>query len=57
MRRKPGNDGARVHAGRQKVNTMTTIGITGAGLDGVLRMTWVQDQLAHVLEHSETDEA
>jgi hypothetical protein len=35
---------------------MTIIGITGAGLDGVLRMTWVHDQLAHVLEHSDTDE-
>jgi hypothetical protein len=35
---------------------MTTIGITGAGLGGVLRMTWVHDQLAHVLEHSGTDE-
>ena len=35
---------------------MASIGITGMGLRGVLRMTWVQDRLAHVLEHSQTDE-
>jgi hypothetical protein len=35
---------------------MTTIGITGAGLTGVMRMTWVRDDLAHVLDHSHTDE-
>ncbi len=35
---------------------MTTIGITGPGLTGVLRMTWVQDQLAHVINYSRTDE-
>lgn len=35
---------------------MTAIGITGPGLTGVLRMTWIQDHLAHVLEHSRTDE-
>ena len=35
---------------------MTATGITGAGLSGVVRMTWVQDHLAHVLEHCETDE-
>jgi hypothetical protein len=35
---------------------MTTIGITGLGLSGVMRMTWVQDRLAHVLGHSQTDE-
>ncbi len=35
---------------------MTRIGITGPGLTGVLRMTWVQDHLAHVLDHSRTDE-
>ena len=35
---------------------MTAIGITGMGLTGVLRMTWVTDHLAHVLEHSQTDE-
>jgi hypothetical protein len=35
---------------------MTAIGITGPGLTGTLRMTWVQDDLAHVLEHSHADE-
>jgi hypothetical protein len=35
---------------------MTTLAITGMGLTGVLRLTWVQDNLAHVLEHCETDE-
>jgi hypothetical protein len=35
---------------------MTAITITGIGLTGVLRMTRVQDNLAHVLDHSHTDE-
>ena len=35
---------------------MTAIAITGMGLTGVLRLTWVQDNLAHVLDHSHTDE-
>jgi hypothetical protein len=35
---------------------MTAIGITGMGLTGVMRMTWVQDDLAHVLDHAHTDE-
>ena len=35
---------------------MTAITIAGMGLTGVLRMTWVQDNLAHVLDHSHTDE-
>ena len=35
---------------------MTATSIPGAGPSGVLRMTWVRDQLAHVLGHSETDE-
>jgi hypothetical protein len=35
---------------------MTTIAITGMGLTGTLRITWVQDDLAHVLDHSHTDE-
>jgi hypothetical protein len=35
---------------------MTAIAITGMGLTGVLRMTWVQDDLAHVMDHSHTDE-
>ena len=35
---------------------MATIGISGLGLTGVLRMTWVQDQLAHVLDHSQAGE-
>lgn len=30
--------------------------IEGAGLGGVLRLTWGADHLAHVLEHSEADE-
>ena len=34
---------------------MTMTGIP-AGPDGVLRLTWVRDQLAHVLEHCNTDE-
>jgi hypothetical protein len=35
---------------------MTAIAITGMGLTGVLRLTWSQDNLAHVLDHSHTDE-
>lgn len=35
---------------------MTAIAITGADLTGVLRLTWPQDNLAHVLEHSQADE-
>jgi len=35
---------------------MTALAITGMGLTGVLRLTWVQDNLAHVLQHSQTDE-
>ena len=35
---------------------MTAIAISGMGLTGVLRLTWVQDDLAHVLEHSEANE-
>jgi len=35
---------------------MTAIAISGMGLTGVLRLTWVQDNLAHVLDHSEADE-
>ena len=35
---------------------MTTTSITAPGLSGVLRMTWVHDDLAHVLEHADTDE-
>ena len=35
---------------------MTAMAITGMGLTGVLRITWVQDNLAHVLDHSQTDE-
>jgi hypothetical protein len=30
---------------------MTTAGIPAAGLTGVLRTSWVRDQLAHVLHH------
>ena len=35
---------------------MTAITITGMGLTGVLRLTWVQDDLAHVLDYSQGDE-
>jgi hypothetical protein len=35
---------------------MTALAITGMGLTGVLRLTWVHDNLAHVLEHYEADE-
>ena len=35
---------------------MTATSIPGARPSGVLRMTWVRDQLAHVLHHCETDE-
>ncbi len=35
---------------------MAAIGITGTGLTGIVRMTWVHDDLAHVLDHSHTDE-
>lgn len=31
--------------------------IEGAGLRGVMRLTWVEDHLAHVLDHCETDES
>ena len=35
---------------------MTAIAISGMGLTGVLRLTWVQDNLAHVLDYSQGDE-
>ena len=35
---------------------MAEMSIDGAKLSGVLRLTWMSDQLAHVLEHSQTDE-
>ena len=35
---------------------MTAISIAGMGLTGVLHLTWVQDNLAHMLDHSHTDE-
>ena len=35
---------------------MTVIAIDGMGLTGVLRITWVQDNLAHVVDHSHSDE-
>jgi hypothetical protein len=35
---------------------MTAISITGMDLTGVLRITWVEDNLAHVLDYSHTDE-
>ena len=35
---------------------MTVTSIPGPGLSGVLRMTWVRNQLAHVLDHCSSDE-
>jgi hypothetical protein len=35
---------------------MTALAITGMGLTGVLQLTWVHDNLAHVMRHSQTDE-
>ena len=35
---------------------MTALAIDGMGLTGVLRITWVQDNLAHVVDHSHSDE-
>jgi hypothetical protein len=54
---KPRIDGSRVHAGQQEgERIMTSTSITAPGLGGVLRMTWLHDDLAHVLEHADTDE-
>jgi hypothetical protein len=33
-----------------------TVKVSGVGLTGVLRLTWVRDDLAHVLQHAGTDE-
>jgi hypothetical protein len=35
---------------------MTALAITGMGLTGVLRLTWVQDNLTHVLDYSQAAE-
>ena len=35
---------------------MTSTSITAPGLSGVMRMTWLHDDLAHVLEHADVDE-
>ncbi len=35
---------------------MTAASIPGARFTGTLRLTWVQDHLAHVLDHCQTDE-
>ena len=35
---------------------MVDTSIDGAKLSGVLRLTWMTDHLAHVLERSQTDE-
>jgi hypothetical protein len=35
---------------------MADTSIDGARLRGVLRLTWLSDHLAHVLEHTQTDE-
>jgi hypothetical protein len=54
---RPRIDGSRVHAGHQEgERIMTSTSITAPGLSGVLRMTWLHDDLAHVLEHADTDE-
>ena len=45
-----------MHPERQEVTTITATSIPGAEPSGVLRMTWVRDQLAHVLDHCDTDE-
>jgi hypothetical protein len=36
---------------------MRGTGTEGLGLTGTLRLTWITDHLAHVLEHVEVDEA
>jgi len=38
------------------VTAMADTSIDGPKLTGVLRLTWMSDHLAHVLEHSQTDE-
>src|SRR5260370_9092151 len=53
---RPQIDGGPVHPGTREATAMTAIAITGMGLTGVLRMTWGQDNLAHVLDHSQADE-
>ena len=53
MDRRLGSRGLTV-AGRE-MTTMTATGIHGVGPSGVLRMTWIQNRLGHVLEHSDVD--
>ena len=53
---RPQIDSGPVHPGSWEVTVMTAFAITGMDLTGVLRMTWVHDNLAHVLDHSHTDE-
>src|SRR5262249_36868322 len=53
---KPRTDSAGAHDGTWEVDATTAFGITGAGLTGTLRLTWVRDDLAHVLGHAEADE-
>jgi hypothetical protein len=54
---KPRIDGSWVHAGHQEgERVMTSTSITAPGLSGLLQMTWLQDDLAHVLEHADVDE-
>jgi hypothetical protein len=52
---KPQNDSARCIL-KAEERAMTTIGITDTGLTGTMRMTWVNDRLAHVLDHNHADE-
>jgi hypothetical protein len=40
----------------EEATAMADTSIDGAKLSGVLRLTWNADHLAHVLEHSHTDE-
>jgi hypothetical protein len=39
-----------------EVRTTATVGIMDTELNGVLRMTWLQDGLPHILEHCDADE-
>lgn len=38
------------------MDTTTSFGISGAGLTGTLRFTWVTDSMAHVIDHADADE-
>ncbi len=38
------------------MDVTTIFGISGAGSTGTLRLTWITDNLAHIIEHAEVDE-